>query len=69
VAKLVAAKCKQYDVPLVWLAPEELLAGKRGLCQHRQVTAAYPKEGHGHYDCGVAYPTDVLIQWAKEETA
>jgi hypothetical protein len=69
VSKLVAAKAKEYGVPLVWLTPEDLLAGKRGLCQHRDVTAAYPKTGHGHTDCGPSYPKDVVLQWATEEAA
>lgn len=69
VARLVAAKARQFDVPLVWLTPADLLAGKRGLAQHRDVSAAYPKVGHGHYDCGVGYPTDVVLQWAQEARA
>ncbi len=69
VSKLVAAKCRQYDVPLVWLTPADLVAGKRGLCEHRDVTVAYPKEGHGHTDCGPSYPKDVVLQWAQEAMA
>lgn len=69
VARLVEAKAKEYAIPLVWLTPAEIVAGKRGLCQHRDVTAAYPKKGGGHYDCGVSYPSDVVLQWAKEAAA
>lgn len=69
VAKLVAAKCKQYDVPMVWLTVAELAAGGRGLCQHRDVTAAYPKSSHGHSDCGPSYPKDTVLQWITEEAA
>ena len=69
VARLAAAKCKQYDVPLVWLTPADLLAGKRGICEHLDVTAAYPKEGHGHTDCGQGYPKDVVLEWTQEAMA
>jgi peptidoglycan hydrolase-like protein with peptidoglycan-binding domain len=69
VAKLVAAKAKQYDVPLVWLRPEELVAGKRGICQHIDVTHAYPGKGGGHVDCGPNYPMGLVLEWAKQEMA
>lgn len=68
VAKLVAAKCKQYSVPLVWLKPEEIVAGQRGICQHIDVTHAYPpKKGGGHWDCGPHYPMGLVLEWAEQE--
>ncbi len=69
VARLVAAKATEYSVPLVWLTPAELAAGKRGLCQHRDVTAAFPRKGDGHYDCGSSYPVDLVLQWSQEALA
>lgn len=69
VARLVAAKAAEYQVPLVWLTPAELAAGQRGLCQHIDVTKAFPGKGAGHYDCGPNYPKDVVLQWALEEAA
>jgi hypothetical protein len=69
VARLVAAKASEYSIPLVWLTPEQLRAGERGLCQHRDVTAAYPKKGSGHWDCGPNYPKEVVLEWAQEAMA
>lgn len=69
VAKLAAARAKQYNIPLVWLTSSDLLAGKRGFCQHRDVTIAYPKVGAGHTDCGPSYPKDLLLKWIVEEAA
>jgi N-acetylmuramoyl-L-alanine amidase-like protein/putative peptidoglycan binding protein len=67
VAKLVAAKCRQYSVPLVWLKPEEIVAGARGICEHIDVTHAYPGKGSGHWDCGPNYPMGLVLEWAQEE--
>lgn len=64
VAKLVASKAKQYSVPLVWLTPADLVAGKRGLCMHVDVTNAFHKSTH--VDAGPGYPKDLLLQWAME---
>ena len=70
VAKLVAAKSKQYSVPLVWLKPAEIVAGQRGICQHIDVTHAYPpKKGGGHVDCGPNYPMGLVLEWAEQEMA
>lgn len=69
VAKLVAAKCKQYDVPLVWLSPEEIVVGRRGICAHVDVTRAYPGKGSGHYDCGPNYPMGLVLEWTEQELA
>ncbi len=64
VARLVAAKAAEYQIPLVWLTPAQIAAGAHGLCQHRDVTAAFPGKGN-HYDCGKDYPADLVLQWAK----
>lgn len=64
VAKLVAEKAKVFSIPLVWLTPEDLVAKKRGLCQHRDVTAAFHLSDHT--DCGLSYPKDVLLDLATK---
>jgi peptidoglycan hydrolase-like protein with peptidoglycan-binding domain len=67
VARLVAYKAKQYDVPLVWLTPEDLVAGARGICTHVDVSKAFRKSKH--YDCGPGYPKDIVLQWVHEALA
>jgi len=69
VAKLVAAKCRQYSVPLVWLNPDEIVAGARGICEHIDVTHAYPGKGSRHYDCGPSYPIGLVLEWTEQEMA
>ncbi len=65
VAALVAHKCKQFSIPLVWLSPADILRGARGICQHIDVTHAYPTLGT-HVDCGPNYPKDIVLDWATE---
>jgi hypothetical protein len=67
VARLVARECKTWNIPLVKLTPEQMVAGERGLCGHVDVNAAFPGKSK-HYDPGPHYPWDVLLQWAKETT-
>ena len=40
-AELVAAKCKEHQIPVVWLSPADLRAGKRGITGHNNVSDAF----------------------------
>jgi N-acetyl-anhydromuramyl-L-alanine amidase AmpD len=51
----VAAKCKQYGIPVRFLTAADLRAGKKGLTGHAQVTAAFPGTG-SHTDPGPNFP-------------
>lgn len=51
---LVADICKRNGLPAVWLSAADLLAGKRGITDHKTVNDAYAKSDHT--DCGHAYP-------------
>ncbi len=53
-ARLVARLCSLYQVPVARLSPEDLLAGKHGLCGHVDATVAYKKGTH--YDPGPNFP-------------
>jgi len=55
VAHLVATLSKKYGIPAVKLTPEEILAGKSGLCGHVDITVAKKIAG-GHTDPGVSFP-------------
>lgn len=65
-----AAACiaAHYDVPVVRLTPEQLAAGERGFCGHRDVTAAYHVVG-GHSDPGTAFPWDAYLATVAEFVA
>ena len=55
-AKLVMALSVRYDIPIVRLTPEMLLAGERGICGHNDATVAFPGPGRTHSDPGPSFP-------------
>lgn len=59
-AKLAAEIAFRYAIPLVHLSPDEIKAGKSGICGHVDVTHAYGTKG-GHTDPGAAWPWDAYI--------
>lgn len=46
-AGLVADLADKHDIPLVWLTPTELKAGRRGICGHVDVSRAWGLTDHG----------------------
>lgn len=65
ISKLIAFEAKKWNIPLVWLAVDELKRGERGLCTHYDVTLAFHQTTHK--DPGPGYPKDVVLGWAIEE--
>jgi N-acetyl-anhydromuramyl-L-alanine amidase AmpD len=45
-AGLVAKKCEENHIPVVWLLPADLRAGKRGITGHVQVSEAFKLSTH-----------------------
>lgn len=45
-AQLTAELCVAYSVPVRWLTPSDLLAGKHGITTHANVTAAWHQSTH-----------------------
>lgn len=64
VAKLVAREARQWNIPLVKLTAADLIVGKRGICGHVDINAAFPNNT-GHTDPGIHYPWNTLIDMAK----
>lgn len=62
-ARLVAREARVWSIPLVRLSSADLVAGKRGLCGHVDINAAFPGKSK-HYDPGPHYPWDVLLDLA-----
>lgn len=54
-AQKCAEICKAYSIPLLKLSPDDIGAGKRGICGHWDVTVAYRTSG-GHTDPGAHFP-------------
>ena len=53
-AGLVAAKCKEHQIPVVWLSPADLRAGRRGITGHNNVSEAFRLSTHT--DPGSSFP-------------
>lgn len=62
-AKLVARLCLKHRIPVVWLSPQELVQGKRGITSHANVSKAWRKSTHT--DPGPGFPVDFYIRLVK----
>lgn len=59
VAQLVREIAARWDVPLKFIDAAGLLAGRRGITTHAEVSKAWPSSGHT--DPGANYPLDILF--------
>lgn len=59
-----AAKwCRDYGIPVVWLSPSDLKAGKRGITSHNNISVAWDPGGHS--DPGPGWPRDKFMYWVR----
>ena len=58
-ATLVAEITSRYRIPIVWLHPSDLLAGRRGITSHMNVSKAF-KRGT-HWDPGNNFPIEKYL--------
>jgi len=63
-AELVAQKCEEYHIPVVWLQPADLRAGKRGITGHVQVSDAFKRSDHR--DPGTSFPVQRYLASVRE---
>lgn len=63
-AKLVAQLCHKYEIPIRRLRPIDLRNGKRGICGHRDVNAAFHESDHS--DPGPNFPWLVYLGWVRD---
>ena len=59
-AELVAEKCKEHHIPVVWLQPADLRAGRRGITGHVQVSDAFKRSDHR--DPGTQFPVEAYLE-------
>jgi N-acetyl-anhydromuramyl-L-alanine amidase AmpD len=59
-AALVASLCAKYRIPVTWLHPADLVAGKRGITSHDNVSKAF-KRGT-HWDPGPGFPIELYLR-------
>jgi N-acetyl-anhydromuramyl-L-alanine amidase AmpD len=63
-AGLVAEKCKEHGIPAVYLREADLLAGRRGITGHVQVSRAFKLSTHT--DPGPNFPIERYLGYVKE---
>lgn len=56
-------KCLEFDIPVVALSNADLLAGKKGIVTHNQVSQAYKLSSH--WDPGPNFPMGLFIDLIK----
>ena len=61
-ARLVAAKAALHGIPIAWLSPSDLSAGKKGITSHRNCTQAF---GGSHTDPGVNFPIQRYLTYVQ----
>jgi hypothetical protein len=63
-ARLTAELCLAYNVPVRMLGPRGLKAGKQGICEHSDVSAAFKQSSH--WDLG-SFPRHRFIRMVRAE--
>ena len=58
-ASLVADVCRRRRIPVRWLVADDLVAGRRGITGHVEVSRAFRKSDH--WDPGPAFPIDGFL--------
>ena len=66
-AQLVAEKCRENHIPVVWLQAADLKAGKRGITGHKQVSDAFKRSDH--HDPGTAFPVQAYLRMVRAHMA
>jgi N-acetyl-anhydromuramyl-L-alanine amidase AmpD len=56
---LVADICRRHRIPVRWLAADDLVAGRRGVTGHVDVSEAYGKSDH--WDPGAGFPVESFL--------
>lgn len=64
-ARLVAEKCALYGIPLAWLSPSDLRAGRRGITSHANVCRAFRR--CDHTDPGRGFPVRRYLALVRRE--
>ena len=62
-ARLVAELCLRWRIPSRWLAADDLLAGRRGITGHSEVSRAYGKSDH--WDPGPGFPVERFLDQVR----
>jgi N-acetyl-anhydromuramyl-L-alanine amidase AmpD len=61
---LVADVCRRQRVPVRWLVADDLVAGRRGLTGHSEVSEAFKRSDH--WDPGDGFPVDAFLDEVRK---
>lgn len=59
----VSKNCEASGNAKTWLSDAEVLAGRRGICDHAAISRIYKKSNHT--DCGPNFPKDLFIDMVR----
>lgn len=65
-AKLAAQLCLAYELPTVMLSPSDVKLGRRGICEHSDVSQAFGESSH--WDLG-NFPRERFLRMVRAEAA
>lgn len=60
----IAKWCFKYNIPVVWLSPADLAAGKRGISSHANCSKGLG--GGDHWDPGSSFPVKYLLSQVQK---
>ena len=63
-AELAAEKCREYGIPVIWLQPADLRAGRRGITSHANVSKAFQRSDH--WDPGSNFPVQRYLTLVRQ---
>lgn len=63
-ATLVASVCLKYDIPILKIGPADLLAGRKGICGHADVSNAWHQTDH--VDPGPDFPWSQFLTLVRQ---
>jgi len=66
-AQVVGDVCRRRKIPVRWLTADDLLAGRRGITGHAEVSRAFRRSDH--WDPGAGFPTEAFLDRVRRAQA
>lgn len=61
-----AYHCHLFGIPVVFVTAHDLIAGKKGITTHAEVSLAHPNDAGNHHDPGTGWPRALFIGLAEK---
>jgi N-acetyl-anhydromuramyl-L-alanine amidase AmpD len=66
-AKQAARDAKKWGIPVRHVTADQVAAGAKGFCGHRDITAAFPADNGTHTDPGANFPWSQFLDMVRAE--